>query len=144
MRAADAVGEVGPRAEPQDQLLHMIWSQRDRIDKFDRVLGILARRAGIDPKGTGLKSDDPIWAAAIPAARPVYDLQQDAVKLLGNMSVQYIRLGYESRELELREQMGDMFIFAIGRVLEQLDLNPAQRRQAPRIVEESVKLLEAA
>lgn len=144
LRAADALGDVGPRADPHDQLLHQIWTQRDRIDKFDRVLTALAKRAGVDPEGTGLRSDDPIWTAAIPAARPVYDLQQDAIKLLGNMAVQYVRLGYESRELELKENMADMFLFAISRVLEQLNLTGPQRRQAPRVVEEAVKLLEAA
>jgi len=131
-------------SDPHDQLLHQIWTQRDRIDKFDRVLTALAKRAGVDPEGTGLRSDDPIWTAAIPAARPVYDLQQDAIKLLGNMAVQYVRLGYESRELELKENMADMFLFAISRVLEQLNLTGPQRRQAPRVVEEAVKLLEAA
>jgi hypothetical protein len=114
------------------------------VDKLDKVLSVLADRAGIDPEGSGLRGDDPVWTAAIPAARATFDAQQEAAKQLGQMSIQYVRLGYESRELELKEQMSEMFLFAISRVLEQVGLTPAQRRLAPRAVEDAIKQLEAA
>lgn len=144
IRAAELAGGVDVRAEPHDQLLWSIWHQRDRVEKLDKVMGTLVRRAGIDPQASGLRRDDPVWAAAIPATRAVFDSQQDVVKQLGNMSIQYVRLGFESRELELKESMADMFLVAITRTLEQLELTARQRRMAPRVVEESVKLLEAA
>lgn len=144
IRAAEAAGGVDVRAEPHDQLLWSIWHQRDRIEKLDLVMQTLVTRAGIDPMGSGLRRDDPVWAAAIPATRSVFEQQQGVVKQLGAMSIQYVRLGFESRELELREQVADMFLHAISRVLDQLDLSPRQARAAPRVVEESVKLLEAA
>lgn len=145
-RATGAVarrGRVAPDAEPHDQLLHVIGRGRLKIDKLDKIMGAMARRAGIDPAGTGLRNDDPVWAAAIPAMRQVYEMQQQEEKLLAGNCIQYVRLGYESREIMLKEQMAEMFLFAIGRTLEQLQLTPAQQRAVPAIVEETVRALEA-
>jgi len=134
---------VARDAEPNEQLLHVIWRERTKVDKLDKILGSLSRRAGIDPTGTGLRPGDPAWAAAIPALRPTYELQQGEEKLLASHCIQYVRLGFESREILLKEQMADMFLYVITRALEQLELSPRQQRAAPRIVEDCVKALEA-
>ena len=134
---------VARDAEPNDQLLHVIWRERTKVDKLDKILGSLAERAGIDPTGSGLRSGDPAWAAAIPATRPTYELQQAEEKLLASHCIQYVRLGFESREIVLKEQMADMFLFVISRALEQLELTPRQQRAAPRIIEDCVLSLEA-
>jgi hypothetical protein len=135
---------VAPDAEPHDQLLFAIALQRLKVDKLDAVQGVLADRAGIDPGSSGLKPSDPVWTAALPATRQVFELQQEAIKSLSVMSGTYVRIGHESKELQLREQMGSMFLMAIMRVFDRLDLTGEQRRQAPQIVEETVRLLEAA
>lgn len=142
--AASRRGSVAPDAEPHDQLLFAIAFQRMKVDKLDAVQSTLAVRAGIDPGRSGLSPADAVWTAALPATRQVFELQQEANKTLGVMSVQYVRLGHESKELQLREQFGSMFLMAITRVFDRLELTPEQRRAAPQVVEETVRLLEAA
>jgi hypothetical protein len=142
--AASRVGKVAADAEPHEQLLFAIGFQRSKVDKLEGVQSTLAERAGVEPGRSGLSRSDAVWTAALPATRQVFELQQEAIKTLGVMSVQYVRLGHESRELQLREQFASMFLTAITRVFDRLDLTDEQRRQAPRVVEETVRLLEAA
>lgn len=143
LRAAKARGPIPVDAVPIDQLLGVIQRQRIRVSDLDKVMATLAQRAGIAPGGSGLRVDNPAWAAAIPALRPIFELQQKAELNLSGSAERYVKLGNDQRELAVKENFAAIFVMVISRVFEGMDLTPDQQRDAPKLVENALRLVEA-
>jgi hypothetical protein len=143
LRAAKTRGPIPVDAAPIDQLLGVVQRQRIRVDDLEKVMSTMALRAGIATQGSGLRSDNPAWAAALPALRPIFDIQQKAELGLSAAAEKYVKLGTDMREVAVKENFAAMFMMVISRVFDGLDLTPEQVKTAPRLVENALLLLEA-
>lgn len=142
--AAQARGPIPVDAVPIDQLLGVIQRQRGRVDDLDAVMSTMARRAGIAPAGSGLRVDNPVWAAALPALRPIFEIQQKAELNLAAAAERYVKLGNDQRELAVKENFAALFVMVISRVFDGMDLSPEQQRVAPSLVQNALALAEAS
>lgn len=143
LAVAKTRGPIPVDAVPIDQLLGVIRRQRIRVDDLDRVMSTMAKRAGIAPGGSGLRVDNPAWAAAIPALRPIFELQQKAELNLSASAERYVKLGTDMREVAVKENFAAIFVMVISRVFDGMDLTPEQQRDAPKLVENALRLVEA-
>jgi hypothetical protein len=122
----------------------VIQRQRGRVDDLDAVMSTMARRAGIAPAGSGLRVDNPVWAAALPALRPIFEIQQKAELNLAAAAERYVKLGNDQRELAVKENFAALFVMVISRVFDGMDLSPEQQRVAPSLVQNALALAEAS
>jgi hypothetical protein len=144
LSAAKTRGAIPVDAVPIDQLLGVVQRQRLRVDDLDKVLSTMAQRAGIATAGSGLKNDNPVWAAALPALRPIFDIQQKAELNLLTAAERYVKLGNDQRELLIKENFSAVFVMVIARVFDGMDLTPEQKSVAPKLVQNALALAEAA
>lgn len=141
--SALAAGPTKPDAQPYDQLQGVVFRLATKVQNVDIIMGSMAARAGIATSGSGLRRNDPAWAAAVPALRPVFDTYMKLERELSSTADRAGRLQSDQRDTAVREHFASMFLMLIGRVFDQLDLNEYQKREAPRVVEGALRLLEA-
>jgi hypothetical protein len=130
------------RADPMAPLFEVIRKLMEDEAKLLVAISEMVGRSAIHTGDCELDDDDPIWANALPALRPMVENLHKTRFAIVEASAKAARINIKEAEAQLMNHFSETFVIVVSRVFDGLDLTHEQKRRAPDLVYNALSIVE--